>query len=193
MEREIYELLYRINRNERYLQLLGDDFYKRRNKIFGYFIYNKIKVKLVNKIEIKNIKGEELKLKLIFLKPIYNKSFMFYDCHSLLKVALSHVKDKDISEIENKKEVNLTDLFDDFEDNYQNKEKELSKALWENEYSPYYSNITLKMKRDSKSSTVNIICNNIKIDKNNGNNPYSFTERMTYNYAFIKKFNKMEY
>ena len=118
---------------------------------------------------------------------------MFYDCHSLLKVALSHVKDKDISEIENKKEVNLTDLFDDFEDNYQNKEKELSKALWENEYSPYYSNITLKMKRDSKSSTVNIICNNIKIDKNNGNNPYSFTERMTYNYAFIKKFNKMEY
>ena len=70
MEREIYELLYRINRNERYLQLLGDDFYKRRNKIFGYFIYNKIKVKLVNKIEIKNIKEEELKLKLIFLKPI---------------------------------------------------------------------------------------------------------------------------
>ena len=190
MEREKYELVYRINKDGRYLQLLGDIFYKRTNQLFGYFIYNKRRIKLKSKIEIKNIKEKELKLKLIFFKPIYDKSFMFNNCHSLLKVEISHVKDKDISEIENQKEVNLTDLFYHFEDNNQNNDNELSKTLWENKYSFNYSDITFKMKRDSKISTVNKIYNNNKIFKNSGNNPYSFTERMISNYELSKNSSK---
>ena len=116
MEFERYELVYKINKNETHLRLLGEEFYQ-RNKIFGHFIHNNRKFRLIEKVETKNIKENKLEIELIFYKIIYNKSYMFKDCESLLQFSLfNDDKDKNYySQIINihEEEENLLDYYDE--------------------------------------------------------------------------------
>ena len=78
--KEIYDLEYEVNKNKDYIKLLDDDFIN-RNRLFGYYIYNKKRFKLGNKIETKNIFNDKVKIKLIFLK----KSLIKQICSKIAK------------------------------------------------------------------------------------------------------------
>ena len=68
--KEIYELEYKVNKDKDYIKLLDDEFIN-RNRLFGYYIYNKKRFKLEKKIETKNISKDEIKIILVFLKKIF--------------------------------------------------------------------------------------------------------------------------
>ena len=55
MEIEVYELIYKNEKDNEDIRLLGKDFYK-RNKSYGYIIYKNKKFKLQEKINTKLIK-----------------------------------------------------------------------------------------------------------------------------------------
>ena len=119
MEIERYELIYKIDKTKTHLRLIGEEFFK-RNKMSGHFIYNNKKFRLKEIIETKNLKNDELKIEMIFYKIIYNKSFMFKDCESLLKFSdFNCLKNQDYSQIS--KIINAPEeeenLFDFFEEN----------------------------------------------------------------------------
>ena len=86
MESEIYELVYKIEKDKNDIRLLGNEFFI-RNKYRGIIVYKSRKYKLIEKIpieKIKNINDKYLKIKMIFHNRIYNKSFMFKNCVSLI-------------------------------------------------------------------------------------------------------------
>ena len=105
---EIYDLVYKIEKDKSHIRILGEEFFK-KNKLYGYFIYNNIRFKLKEKIETKNIKEEEFKIELRFLIKINNKSKMFKDCISLTKFSFSEPK---IIE----KNTNMIKIYDDEEE-----------------------------------------------------------------------------
>ena len=109
---EKYELVYKIDKNSSHLKLLGERFCK-KNKLLGHFIFNNKKFPLIDKIETKNILEEELRLVLIFYEKIYDKSFMFADCTSLLKFSDKNNEVKEyntkIIQINEEEEDNLFD------------------------------------------------------------------------------------
>ena len=95
---EKYELIYKIEEGKDNIRLLGEEFFK-KNKASGYFIFNNIGFKLKDKIRIKNIKQNELKIEIRFWKEIYDKSYMFKDCESLIKFLIPKDKIKESSSI----------------------------------------------------------------------------------------------
>ena len=95
---EIYKLLYKNEKDKKYTRILGEDFFK-RNKITGYFIYNNIKYKLKEKIVIKNLNEDEIKIEMRFFKIIYNKNFQF------IKIWIKKKYQKEIYMIWMKKEI----------------------------------------------------------------------------------------
>ena len=116
---EKYELVYKINKNSSHLKLLGEQFCK-KNKLLGHFIFNNKKFPLIDKIETKNIMEEELRLVLIFYEKIYDKSFMFADCTSLLKFSDKNNEVKEyntkIIQITEEEEDNLFDYYNNNDD-----------------------------------------------------------------------------
>ena len=90
---ERYELVYKIDHKNDILRLFGSEFFF-RNKNFGNFIYKNKRYKLIEKIETKNIKEKEIILNLFFYKIIYDKSCMFKDCETLIKVSIPDKEDK---------------------------------------------------------------------------------------------------
>ena len=52
---EQYELIYKIEKEKSHIRLLGEEFFN-TNYVRGYFIYKKIRFKLKEKLETKNIK-----------------------------------------------------------------------------------------------------------------------------------------
>ena len=85
MELEYCMMKYKIQDLEQgyYLKILGDHFII-NNKNKAKLIINNRKSNLSEFIEIKNLYEEEIKLKMVLNKNIYNKSYMFKDCKSLL-------------------------------------------------------------------------------------------------------------
>ena len=96
--KEIYELEYKVNKDKDYIKLLDDEFIN-RNRLFGYYIYNKKRFKLEKKIETKNISKDKIKIKiiLVFLKKIFNKSNMFKNCEELLSFSTPNYNEKKCS------------------------------------------------------------------------------------------------
>ena len=94
--KEIYELEYEVNKNKDYIKLLDDEFII-RNKLFGYYIYNKKRYKLETKIETKNIFKNKIKIILVFLKKIFNKTNMFKNCEELLSFSTPNDNEKKYS------------------------------------------------------------------------------------------------
>ena len=86
MTEEIYRLIYLIEKDKSEIRILGETFYQ-KNKLNGYYIYNNQRYPLKEKIETKELKlnkENEFRALMIFKKKIFNKSFMFKDCISLL-------------------------------------------------------------------------------------------------------------
>ena len=97
MENEIYKLIYKIDQKIPYIRLLGKQFVN-RNKNLGYFIYKNKKYPLLETVETKKIQKEnELKIDLFFFQKIYNKSCMFKDCKTLIKVSQPNIKENQSS------------------------------------------------------------------------------------------------
>jgi len=85
MESEKYEMVYKIDKSQIYLRLLGENFFQ-KNKNLGNFIFRNKKCFLLEKIDVKYlVEFEFFKIGLIFENKIYDKSQMFKDCESLIK------------------------------------------------------------------------------------------------------------
>ena len=66
------------------VKIIDEEFVKNnRNK--SKIIFNNKKFDLKNTFYIKNTKKNNLKIKMVLSKGIYNKSYMFYNCQSLLQ------------------------------------------------------------------------------------------------------------
>ena len=150
---EVYKLTYIIQKEQNEIRLLGEPFYQ-RNKLNGYIMYNNQKIPLKEKVETKELKltkENELKIKIIFTKPIYNKSFMFKDCTLLFSFSQDKINllESYVYNFENSNSNNLLD--DDIYNNIFNDSFE------------YYSESSIhsKSKSNSKSSTLKNIYNNL--------------------------------
>ena len=123
MEFEIYSMVYRIRKEEGSLRILGEKFV-RKNKGKGLLIIRNKKHSLRELIPMpKDINGD-FKIKICFLNTIYNKSYMFQGCDSLIKFSFydkTKVNDNIILiEEEEEKEINYykNDNFKSLERNY---------------------------------------------------------------------------
>ena len=109
MEFKIYNLAYRI-KVEKKERIFGKEFVKNnRNKCM--IIYHNKKYKL---LEYFKVAKEELKLKFIFHKSLFNLSYMFKDCKSLIQFSF-----KDEGRNNNFKSKNYID-FDEKEEEQEN-------------------------------------------------------------------------
>ena len=70
-------------KNKVKIRILGENFC-RNNKNKGKLIINNKKSELKEFINIENINKEQIKIKMVLNKNLYNKSHMFKDCKSLL-------------------------------------------------------------------------------------------------------------
>ena len=82
---EKYVMLYDIQKNNDKTRILGNEFVK-NNKNKGKIIHKNKKYSLEGLFKNKDLLEDSLKIKMILSKNIYNKSFMFKDCISLLKI-----------------------------------------------------------------------------------------------------------
>ena len=118
MEKDIYNITYKLGKNEDNLRILGEDFLKNNKNKGCLIIFNKkyslrsiMQIKKIRKIEFdrkfllndkiidKNFyEVDEFKIKLILNKNICNNSYMFKDCQTLLEVSY---KDSLFNEIVN--------------------------------------------------------------------------------------------
>ena len=148
MEREIFQLIYKNDKNKNRLRIIGKSFYNyfKKNRIKGYFLYKKRKFILKDIINKKNIKNNEIKIDIIFNEKIDNKSCMFKNCTELKEF---HQVDKSefykYSEITNisleETEENLLDLYNEEEVN-----SSLNKKFY---YQSFISDSSIQEKLDS--------------------------------------------
>ena len=120
MELEIYTMLYNVEEDvfeddednkgdkdseDNYIRLkiLGKHFC-RNNKNKGKLILNNKKFDLKEFINIKNINGKQIKVKMILKENIQNNSYMFENCESILELKindnLDYVENKENFEID---------------------------------------------------------------------------------------------
>jgi len=89
---------------KRKLSILGE-YFCINNKNKGKLIINNKKTYLKEFINIENINKEQIKLKMIQIKNLYNKSYMFKECKSLLDLTINNnfenIEDNDIFDINN--------------------------------------------------------------------------------------------
>ena len=96
---ERYKLLFKKEKDQSHLRILGESFFK-RNKASGHYIYKNVGYSLKDKIKTEKIKEKEIELIMVFYKPIKNKKLMFQNCESLITFSLA----------ENKKEEDLCNI-----------------------------------------------------------------------------------
>ena len=101
------------------------------------------------------MKEDEIKINIIFFRKIYNKTYMFKNCYTLIKFSIINKDDKlEFPEILNlpEEEENLFDIYDDEIIS----EKPLTKELMNYESFPYiYSEISQKtLQNYSSFSTI---------------------------------------
>ena len=166
---EKYKIIYKIDKKNKNLRLLGHEFYQ-RNKNRGYYILNNQKQSLVEKLEIKNNIKNEIKIHFIFYKKIYNKSLMFKDCISLLKISEVNNVDKKyyIPKIIYPKEED--DNYLDFYDDNHSSDNSFEKILMDENYFLYYSTIPINSQNASKISKISGICEFLKMIPDNKSN-----------------------
>ena len=117
MEKEIYVILYNKANKKDNLKILGENFVKNNINKANLIIKNK-KLKLKDKISINNIKDG--KIKIVLNKNLYNKSYMFKNCDSLIQFSIKN-DNEDLETIENK-----------FDENYIESEEKENENLFEN-------------------------------------------------------------
>ena len=70
---ERYELLFKLEKDQSHLRILGESFFK-RNQASGYFIYKNVGYILKDKIKTEKIKEKEIKIIIVFYKQIMKKN-----------------------------------------------------------------------------------------------------------------------
>ena len=116
---ETFKLTYEINRNEKYLLILGENFYL-NNRLYCLIIHkNKVyHLKgLKPIIPIKDIKEDILTLKIIFLEKIENINSMFFNCKSLLTFTRKENKIKSNEEDRKENKIGIKIIFKNYHDN----------------------------------------------------------------------------
>ena len=84
---EVFKLNYKLEKNKRYIRLLGKNFLENnKSSKKGYFIYNNKKERIKEFFEIKTKKDDNLKITIKFEDIITDKSSMFEDCECLISV-----------------------------------------------------------------------------------------------------------
>ena len=71
------------------LRILGE-YFCRNNKNKGKLIINNKKSEIKEFINIENINKEQIKIKMLLNKNLYNKSYMFKDCKTLLELKINN-------------------------------------------------------------------------------------------------------
>ena len=91
MEYDYHAMLYINinNKNKGKLRILGE-YFCRNNKNKGKLIINNKKSELKEFINIETINKEQIKIKMLLNKNLYNKSYMFKDCKSLLELIINN-------------------------------------------------------------------------------------------------------
>ena len=173
MEVEKYELIYKIDKNSKELRLLGKSFFQ-KNKLNGYFIYNNKKIKLIDIIGTKNIQENEIKIDLVFYNKIYNKSFMFKDCISLLKFSEINTENNDDKNTEITNNSEEENLIDDYFEHLPS-DNTLMENLEDIESLVIYSPISSLKKNDTNTSTILKIYKHFKEIPNASNKSMYFT------------------
>ena len=74
---------------KRKLRILGE-YFCRNNKNKGKLIINNKKSEIKEFINIENINKEQIKIKMLLNNNLYNKSYMFKDCETLLKLEINN-------------------------------------------------------------------------------------------------------
>ena len=89
---------------KRKLRIIGENFC-RNNKNKGKLIINNKKSEIKEFINIENINKEQIKIKMVLIKNLYNKSYMFKDCKTLLELKinnnLEYIEDNENFDINN--------------------------------------------------------------------------------------------
>ena len=89
---------------KRKLRIIGE-YFCRKNKNKGKLIINNKKTYLKEFINIININKEQIKIKMVLNKNLYDKSYMFKDCKSLLELSinnnLEYIEDNEIFDMNN--------------------------------------------------------------------------------------------
>ena len=150
------------------LRILGEEFYK-KNKSYGYYVYKNQKLKLEELIETKNINEDKFKIKIIFNKIIYDKSYMFKDCVSL--IALTCPKTQE----------NIDNLIDapNLIDSYAEKNNLCTfnyDDFYGNEVHPTISTISLNYEGSSDGSSLFYFNNNLKCFEYNNKNIFNLKQ-----------------
>ena len=91
---EFHTMIYKIefyldDIDKSKLRILGE-YFCRNNKNKGKFIINNIKSEIKEFINIENINKEQIKIKMLLNNNLYNKSYMFKDCKSLLELKINN-------------------------------------------------------------------------------------------------------
>ena len=81
--------LSKNNKNESKLRIL-DEYFCRNNKNRGKLIINNKKSEIKDFINIENYNKEQIKIKMVLNNNLYNKSYMFKDCKSLLELTINN-------------------------------------------------------------------------------------------------------
>ena len=91
-----YKMVFKIEKEKKYLRILGKEFAKTNNNK-GYLIIEnqKLNLKDKDKILISNIKSEKIQIKMILKANLYNKSYMFKDCKNLLTLHVDDIDETD--------------------------------------------------------------------------------------------------
>ena len=71
------------------LRILGE-YFCRNNKNKGKLIINNKKSEIIEFINIENINKEQIKIKMLLNNNLYNKSYMFKDCQTLLELKINN-------------------------------------------------------------------------------------------------------
>ena len=109
--------------NKSKLRILGE-YFCRNNKNKGKLIINNKKSEIKEFINIENINKEQIKIKMLLNNNLYNKSYMFKDCRTLLELKinnnLEYIEDNenfDINNIELENNENNINCLEDEETN----------------------------------------------------------------------------
>ena len=165
MELEIYKMLYKKENDDNYnLRILGNIFVK-NNKGKGKLIINNKKQAIKEFINTQSINTDKIKIKILLSKIIYNKSYFFKDCKSLLEISMSDNEknlQKESSNIirfkpkDEKEDENFLDL-------YASGDKDSN--FYDDLENYPYNNISEISNTEKKSgiSTINYWRNNVKL------------------------------
>ena len=145
MEFNIQTMLYKKEKNSEDLRILGE-YFCRNNKNKGKIIINNKKYYLKEFIEIKNMKEKRIKIKMLINKNLYDKSYMFNDCESLLELTINDNLEY-IKNYENSEEIDFL-----FEKNEYDNISEEGEEIFINTFYENYNNNISEIKRDIKEN-----------------------------------------